>query len=168
LKPGKEEFMSDISTLDIGALVSNAIKEIFETMISMEVVILNGELPTNGEGNRLVGSVSFAGDVMGSVNINLPGSFARMITAAMLDMEVEEIQGDEEIHDVIGELCNMIGGDLKSRLCDSGLPCKLAIPSIASGSNFMIEPKGWSRKEQLGLQHQEYTALVEVYLKPGD
>ncbi len=168
LKRGKEEFMSDIGTLDIRTFVANAINEVFATMLSMEVELIDGEQQGTEEGNRIIGSVGFAGDVMGSVCIHVNDNFARLMTAAMLGMEVDEIEGEEEIHDVIGELCNMIGGDLKSRLCDSGLPCKLSIPSITSGNDFMVESKGWARKEQLGLQHQAHTALVEVYMKPGE
>jgi CheY-specific phosphatase CheX len=82
-------------------------------------------------------------------------------------MKVSEIEGEEDVYDVIGELCNMIGGHLKSRLCDFGLPCKLSIPSITCGNNFMVESRGWARKERLGFQYQEHTALVEVYIKLG-
>jgi CheY-specific phosphatase CheX len=157
--------MGDIGTLDIKTLVGNAIKEVFATMFSMEVVILNGEQVRIDGGSRIVGSVGFAGDVMGNVNIHVNGNFARLMTAAMLDMDVSEIEGEEEVHDVIGELCNMIGGDLKSRLCDSGLPCKLSIPSITCGNSFTVASRGWARKERLSLQYQDHSALVEVYMK---
>ncbi len=160
--------MHKIDALDIKAFVANSIKDVFATMFSMDVSIFNGQQPAVDEGERIVGSVSFAGDVMGSINVHVNDNFARSITAAMLGMEVDEIEDDEEVHDVVGELCNMIGGDLKSRLCDCGLPCKLTIPSIASGSDFAIESKGWARKENLRFQHQAHTAMVEVYLKPGE
>ena len=160
--------MVDIGTLDIKEFVGNSIKEVFATMFSMEVDVFNGEQQGIDEGNRIVGSVSFAGDVMGNVNIHVTDVFARQMTAAMLDMEVSEIKGEEEVHDVIGELCNMIGGDLKSRLCDFGLPCKLSIPSIACGNNFTVRSKGWASKERLSFQHEGHTALVEVYMKPGE
>ena len=161
--------MGDLGTLDIKAFVGNSIREVFATMFSMEVVIFtNGDQQGFDGGNRIVGSVSFAGDVMGNVNIHVTDDFARVMTAAMLDIEVSEIGGEEEVHDVIGELCNMIGGGLKSRLCDSGLPCKLSIPFISCGNSFRVESRGWASKERLSLQYQGHTALVEVYMKPGD
>lgn len=160
--------MDILSTLDIKTFVGNTIKDVFDTMFSMEVNLLDGDLEKGNGSDRIVGSVGFAGDIMGSVNVHVKKDFGRAITASMLEMEVDEVEGDEEIYDVIGELCNMIGGDLKSRLCDSGLPCKLTIPSIACGNNFVVGPRGWVRKEQLGLQHQEHTALVEVYMKPDE
>ena len=157
--------MSDIETLDIKEFVTNALINVFDTMFSMDVAILNGDVQILNSNNQIVGSVSFAGDVVGSVAIFVSEGFARIITAAMLDMEVAEVEGDEEVNDVIGELCNMVGGDLKSRLCDSGFPCNLSIPAITCGNDFKIESKGWMRKERLGFKHREHSALVEVYLK---
>jgi CheY-specific phosphatase CheX len=159
--------MDEIKTLDIKTFVANAINQVFETMFSMEVILLDGELRGAEGDNRITGSVGFAGDALGNLNIHVTDSFARLMTAAMLDMEVSEIEGEEDVYDVIGELCNMIGGHLKSRLCDFGLPCKLSIPSITCGNNFMVESRGWARKERLGFQYQEHTALVEVYIKLG-
>ena len=90
------------------------------------------------------------------------------MTAAMLGMETDEIEGDEEVHDVIGELCNMICGDLKSRLCDAGLSCELSIPSITCGKGFTIESRGWDRSEQFSFRSDNHTALVAVYMKSAN
>jgi len=56
---------------------------------------------------------------------------------------VDDIGSDEEVNDVIGEVCNMVGGDLKSRLCDAGFTSSLSIPSITYGESFRIQPEGW-------------------------
>jgi len=160
--------MNKINTLDLKSFVSNAISEVFDTMLTMEVELFDVDLQVAGDGNRIVGSVSFAGEVMGSISIYVSADFGRLMTAAMLDMELEEIECDEEVYDVIGELSNMIGGSLKSRLCDYGLPCELSIPSITTGSDFKIKSKNWSRYEGFAFRafrHQEHTGFVEVYIK---
>ena len=99
---------------------------------------------------------------------HVPRAFAAIMTAAMLDMEVDEIEGDEEVNDVIGELTNMISGELKSRLCDVGLSCELSIPSITSGTEFSINAKGWERLERFGFTCQQNNSLVEVYMKTSN
>ena len=68
---------------------------------------------------------------------------------------------------MIGELSNMIGGDLKSRLCDAGFECELSIPSITSGKDFNIESKGWAVNEAVCFQHGEHIALIEDFIKNG-
>jgi len=157
--------MSEIGTLDLKKLIGNAVDEVFETMLSMEVELLKGDFDISLNGDRIVGSVSFAGKVMGSIRIEVNTDFGRLITAGMLGMEPEEVEGTEEIYDVIGEMSNMIGGDLKSRLCDSGLPCELSIPSITSGKDFTIEAKDWVKHEKLGFRHQGHIGFLEVFMK---
>ena len=160
--------MSEINTLDLKAFIYNAITEVFNTMLSMEVEPLDTDLKESKDGAKIVGSVSFAGDVMGSIEIQISNTFARIMTAAMLGMELEDVEGEADVYDVIGEFSNIIGGDLKSRLCDSGFPCELSIPSITRGSDFEIEPMGWTRHERFAFRHQEHTALVKVFIRPGN
>jgi len=157
--------MDPINSLDLKGHISNAVTDVFEAMLSMDVEFPDTSPNFPMDGLQIVGSVSFAGKAMGSINLRLSENFARLITAAMLDMDEDEIEGDEEIHDVVGELSNMIGGDLKSRLCDAGLTCELSIPTITSGREFQVKPKGWARHECFGFNYQTQTALVDVYLK---
>jgi chemotaxis protein CheX len=157
--------MGNIDTLDLKAAITNSVCAVFDTMLSMSVTVTDRDLDLKSEGKRIVGSVGFAGKVMGNVSVHVNETFARLITAAMLGMETDEIEGDEEIFDVIGELSNMIGGDLKSRFCDQDLTCDLSIPSITSGSDFKTETKGWTRHESFVFQHKDNVALVEVFVK---
>ena len=108
--------MSDINTVGLRGFISGAMDEVFDTMLSMDIELTDERVQANVDGERIVGSVGFAGKAVGSVSIQVKEAFARSITAAMLGMEEDEIDGEEEILDVIGELSNMVGGDLKSRL----------------------------------------------------
>jgi chemotaxis protein CheX len=155
----------DLATFDLPTFLRGATQEVFDTMLSMELTEQDAQ--AFSESNRIVGSVSLAGSVSGTVNIHVSDAFANQITANMLGMEVDEIDSEEEVHDVIGELSNMIGGDLKSRLCDAGFVCELSIPSITSGNNFNIESKGWAVKEFVCFQYQEHIALIEAFIKNG-
>ena len=159
--------MTDINTLDLKTFITNAVNGVFDTMLSMEIEACDEDFHSNSHGKRIVGSVSFAGKVMGNVIIHVNEDFARLITAAMLGMETDEIEGDEDVYDVIGELSNMIGGDLKSRFCDADLDCQLSIPSITSGGDFRIDSKGWARREGLVFRNERNITLVEAYIKSG-
>ena len=160
--------MSSINSLDLKSLITNVVDNVFDTMLSMEVESIDGQTVEYNSGTQIVGSVGFAGAVLGNLNLHVDEEFACRITAAMLGMETDEIEGDEEVHDVIGELCNMICGDLKSRLCDAGLTCELSIPSITSGKEFKIESRGWDRSECFGFRSHKHTALVAVYMKSAN
>ena len=162
--------MSSIDSLDLKTLINNVVGNVFDIMLSMDVVSVDAAPPDNGngDGNHIVGSVGFAGKVLGNLNLHVGEGFAYEMTAAMLGMETDEIESDEEVHDVIGELCNMICGDLKSRLCDEGLTCELSIPSITTGNEFKIEHRDWDRSEQFGFRSNDNTALVAVYMKSAN
>lgn len=155
----------DLATFDLPTFLRGATQEVFDTMLSMDLA--EQEHKEFSGASRIVGSVSLAGSVSGTVNIHVSNIFAAQITANMLGMEFDEIDSEEEVHDVIGELSNMIGGDLKSRLCDAGFTCELSIPSITSGKDFSIESKGWAVKEIVYFEYQEHIALIEAFIKNG-
>lgn len=157
--------MTDINKLDLKGFCTTATRSVFHTMLSMEINIGNADPSMELTGTKIVGCVSFTGDVVGNFCIHISRDFARVMAAAMLGMEPDEIEDDDEINDVIGEVSNMIGGDLKSKLCDAGFPCMLSIPSVTSGSDFKIESKGWARHEKIAFDQNSQTSLVEVFVK---
>lgn len=158
--------MKKINSLNLKGLAINALNNVFDMMLDMTVEISDADSQEIINGNKIVGSVSFAGDLMGNVSIHVGDTFARIMAAAMLGMEVEEIEG-EEVDDVLGELSNMIGGDLKSRFCDIGFSCQLSIPSVTSGSDFKIKSRDWMQRECFAFCYQQHTALVDVFIKSG-
>uniref|UniRef100_A0A7C4MMW9 Chemotaxis protein CheX n=1 Tax=Desulfatirhabdium butyrativorans TaxID=340467 RepID=A0A7C4MMW9_9BACT len=157
--------MGDIQQLDLKSIAVNSTKQVFQTMLSMPIDVAASASESTISGSRVVGSVGFAGDVMGSIYIHVPGSFAKEMAAAMLGMEPDEIEDDDEVNDVIGEVSNMIGGDLKSRLCDAGFPCQLSIPNITRGTDFQIDTIGWVRHERIGFKKDNQGIVVDVYVK---
>jgi chemotaxis protein CheX len=158
--------MGGIQAIDLKGFVTNAVRGVFQTMLSMPLEA--AEPPAVEQlaaGRHIIGTVGFAGAVMGNVSLFVSLEFAREMTAAMLGMNVSEVGSDEEVHDVIGEVCNMVGGDLKSRLCDAGFTCSLSIPSVTCGVNLRAESKGWDRHERFGVRNSRHSALMEVYIK---
>jgi CheY-specific phosphatase CheX len=157
--------MTDINKLDLKGFCTTATRSVFHTMLSMEVNIGDADPAKDLSGSKIVGCVSFTGDVIGSICIHVSRQFGKIMTAAMLGMEPDEIDDDEEVNDVIGEVSNMVGGDLKSKLCDAGFPCVLSIPSVTTGSDFQIESKGWMRHEKIAFRQQDHLSLIEVFIK---
>jgi len=46
----------------------------------------------------------------------------------MLGLPPDEITGETEVNDVVGEATNMLTGGLKSWLCDAGSDCAVSTP----------------------------------------
>ena len=47
--------------------------------------------------------------------------------------------GDEEVLDALGEVANMVGGNVKGMI---DADCKLSLPTVAEGSNFRVAVPG--------------------------
>jgi flagellar motor switch protein FliN len=154
-----------LKNLDIKNQVSESIIEVFDTMLSMDLTEADTVSASDLDGVRKVGSVCFAGDATGLVNIQVSESFAVEMAASLMGMEPEEIEGEEEIEDLMGELGNIVGGNLKSAFTDAGLICALSTPSYTSGSDFMIESLNMERYERFAYSHQGNTVFVEMGVK---
>ncbi len=116
-----------------------SVQDVFQSMAS---VSLTSEEPSpmgdDAEG-QIIGSVDFAGEASGIICIYASLKFAKNVTSKMLGIAEAEVDSDEMVNDAIGELSNMVAGNVKSRLCDGGWPCTLTIPSIVRGQKLSVE-----------------------------
>ncbi|MBI9084139.1 MAG: flagellar motor switch protein FliN [Desulfobacterales bacterium] len=160
--------MSPSGTLDIKESIASSVRELFDTMLDMAVEPLAMGSRPPMEGHNLVGSLTFAGEVVGSINIQVDEPFARAMTAAMLGMEPEEIESEEEIKDVIREICNIVGGNLKTDFENAGMSCAISTPSITAGQDFEMETLNMDRYEYFGFQFETNTVFVELAVKAAD
>ena len=160
-----DEITKRINSVDIRTTIINSVIDVFYTMLSMEVEHINEVPGAFAEKQRTVGSVTFAGDVDGIFNIQVNDEFARAMAAAMLGIEVYEIESDDDVFDVIREMSNIIGGNLKSQFVDAGLSCILSTPSITNGTNFRVEAMGVIKTEQFVFSHKDQTIIVEAGVK---
>ncbi len=129
--------MKSLREVNFIPFMEKAAKNVFETMLGLNVSLVDGSAGLQG-GERVMGHVGVAGKVAGYICLTFSSEFSRFIAATMLGLDAEEI-GHSEVTDVIGELCNMVGGNIKSRLCDLGFDCVLTIPSVTSGTDFRFQ-----------------------------
>ncbi len=154
--------MDKIDAMDLKTIVTNAITEVFDTMLSMEVEAVDSDQQTGIDGNQVSGLIDIKGEIQGSINILTGDTFAGLMAASMLGMEPEEIEGEEEVNDVISEVLNIVGGNLKTALGNSGISCELSTPSISTGTGLEIESKDDQRLEKFAFHHQQHPIIVEI------
>ena len=160
-----EAISERINSVDIKNSVINSVIDVFYTMLDMEIEAIQDVPDSFVEEMRTVGSVTFAGEVDGMFNIQINDTFAKVMTAAMLGIEIEEIEGNEEVYDVIREVSNIIGGNLKSSFIDAGLSCVLSTPSITNGSDFKVTPSNVIKPERFLFSHNDHIIIVEAGVK---
>ena len=114
----------------LAGYVINATKEVFGTMVMMTLEDSYPlKEPVTSFHCSVTGMVGLAGTYTGILSIHCPKAFAMRITSNMLGMEVEEI--DDDVNDAMGEIANMIGGNIKNRM---PVPSGLSLPTVAVGA----------------------------------
>ncbi len=154
--------MSNLNKFDIGSNVADSTIEVFDTMLSIGLNLSDNDAIKIDEGERIVGAVNVAGKVLGTILIEVSREFARIMTASMLDIEPDEVEGFDDIKDLISEICNIVGGSLKSSFCDADLICELSPPSFTTGNDFIINPSNTERLERYVFLHDKHPVIIQV------
>ncbi len=109
-------------------------KEIFSSMVMMEISvkeIMTDHGPLN---DTITGMIGLAGTHKGVLAVHIPYGVAMAITSSFLMMDVTEI--NEDVHDAVGEIANMLGGNVKTILSDNGRDIDLSLPTTIAGSEY--------------------------------
>ena len=121
-----------IKQLCLNELLLDSTREIFETMIFMDIL---EDDPAQGqiENDAVLSSITFKGDLEGCLSIYCEKKCAQTIAMNMLGLDCLEEISDEDICDAIGEVVNMVMGGLKKRLHQTYGNIDLSIPQVVNG-----------------------------------
>ena len=121
--------------MEIGqAEIENVVKSIWESVIGAErLPVPTPELPA-GSGGFQTAFIQIAGAWEGAVVCISSVELVRRAAGAMFAMKPEELSTDL-LHDALGELTNMIGGNLKALLPG---PSFLCLPAVVEGSDYSV------------------------------
>jgi chemotaxis protein CheX len=129
---------ASMSEESIRASIAEITKGVFSTMVMLDVV---ADAPLNEPvinfHDTMTSMVGLAGAFSGVLAIHSPKNLALRITSNMLGMEVTEI--DDDVNDAMGEIANMIGGDVKHIFSPKGADINLSIPTVIYGSDYVLE-----------------------------
>lgn len=114
------------------AEVTRIVEDVFRTMLDMRVEQCpKASSPAPG---TLTASVHFAGEWRGAVLLQCRPAQAFVFTSRLM-AGVRPIRVDADVRDVLGELANMLGGNLKSVLPPG---VALSMPSVVEGSDYAV------------------------------
>jgi chemotaxis protein CheX len=135
--------------------------DIWSTMLGLDLRS-GGTAPTaaaGAEGPRVfTGCILITGDWEGAVTLDLPSGLARRAGAIMFGGAPEEV-ADDEIRDVVGELTNMTGGNVKALV---GGTCQLSLPAVTEGADYLVSLPGSSVVNRVQLDCDGELLLVTV------
>lgn len=124
--------------MDLQKNITDATKEIFETMIMLDITPGDPlEKSVNSFKCSVSGVIGLAGSCQGMLAIHTPDAVAKAITSSFLGMDVDEV--DEDVTDAIGELANMLAGNIKMVLDEAGKDVTVSIPSCIHGEEYSMD-----------------------------
>jgi chemotaxis protein CheX len=122
-------------------------RDIWSTMLGLDTVARTvpgfAELATP----VYTGCVQITGSWEGAVVVDCPAPLARRAAAAMLGIAEDDCTASD-LHDVVGEIANMTGGNLKAMLPGS---CQLSLPAVTEGMDYVLTVPGATVVASVGL-----------------
>jgi chemotaxis protein CheX len=133
-------------------------RDVGESFTGRAIDVADG-LPHRDGGAVTVGCVTVSGGWQGSVLLACPAQLARMAAAAMFDRPAEQLD-DREVADALGELTNMVGGNIKSLIPG---PSRLSMPAVTVGSSLTVPMPGMSLVSTVSLACEGLPLTVSVW-----
>jgi chemotaxis protein CheX len=128
------------SLAEISDRIIAATMELFTGMVMMEISVAGQPLVTLGPLKKsITGMVGLAGVHKGILAVHFSKQVALDITSSFVGVNVQEINAD--VQDAIGEIANMLGGNLKTILSDRGKDIQLSLPSTIFGDEYAVSPQ---------------------------
>ena len=109
-----------------GECVAEVAKEIFSTVCGVELEVRADE-DTNQDG-VVIALISIVGDIDWSIFIGLPRETAVKVAAQFAGFEIP--YESEDMGDAVGELTNVMGGQVKAVLDKRGVSGELSLPTV--------------------------------------
>lgn len=126
--------------MEIRNRVVGAAQEIFSSMVMIDIEVRDVDVASTSISltDSISGVIGLAGTHRGVLAIHLPDKVAIGITESFLGMDVAEI--DEDVEDAVGELANMLGGNVKAILSENGRDIELSLPTTIKGKQYDFQP----------------------------
>ncbi len=127
-------------------MVAQTVESVFLTMMDLEVS--PSRTPWAPSHDQLTSAVHISGDWNGALLFECDRRQACQFAGRFLSMDPPESVNDD-VRDVLGELANMIGGNMKSAVA-TGL--SLSMPSVTDGSDYGLRVCGSKIQDRLAFE----------------
>ena len=142
-------------------LLAEIVETVFMTMMSLEVS--SSDVPWSHKGERLSSCVHLTGDWNGVVVLECNSRQACQFAGRILAMDAPETV-DDDVRDVLGELANMIGGNMKSGMATG---VRLSMPTVMEGRDYDMRICGSQVLERIAFQCADGHFWVTVLSTKG-
>jgi chemotaxis protein CheX len=118
--------------------VCDAVETIWTTMFGLQATANPTMMAGRLKASTLTGCIYITGAWQGAVKVECSGGLARRVAAIMFGADVCDVTPDQ-INDALGELTNIIGGNIKALLPE---PSHLSMPAVTEGTDYLFSVPG--------------------------
>ena len=141
--------------------LAQIVGSVFETMMGLETV--ECDTPWFPHVDRMSAAVHLTGDWNGAVLLECSPEQACRFAGRFLSIDPPPAV-DNIVRDVLGELSNMIGGNLKCVLADG---IRLSVPSVVDGSEYSLRICGANVQARLAFDCVEGVFWITILVMPA-
>jgi CheY-specific phosphatase CheX len=144
--------------------IDEAVGNTFEVICGERPVLQQGQMPDRS-GPCVIGVISFVGDFSWSYCLGLPEATAPALAQSFAGFEIAFDSPD--MGDLVGELANVLGGNMISSLGNRGVRSQIGLPSVLRGSDIQtLLPKAMP-KAHYEFHSSQGTFWLEVAASPA-
>lgn len=131
--------------------IARIVEDVFRTMLRLETGL--APMPETAGPGSLTAAVQFVGEWMGAVLLQCTARQACQLASRLMP-GLQPTRVDEDVRDALGEIANMVGGNLKPMLPPG---VALSMPSVVEGNDYALHicggntTKTWSFSSDLGI-----------------
>jgi len=151
----------------VGDLLSKAVVETFETMVNMQLEVADPSTVAPAEHGYLTGTVRFSGQNNGQVTLAFSPHLSLIIVATLLGSDLDAEHSAETVNDTIGELVNIVTGNLQSKLCDADLQSEVGLPVVKFEKTLPSETVEGGSFDQFFFRSGMHTLAVSLSIDPS-
>lgn len=119
----------------------DAILNILETTASTQATAKKPYLKKDSLARgAITGVIRVTGKLTGTVSVSFSEPGILSIVSSMFGEPLDEL--NDEIKDAVGEIANMISGQVTNTIAQQGLDCKVRLDTVISGDNHQIPHVG--------------------------
>lgn len=145
--------------IDLEREIVDIVTQIGSIQLGWDVRVVEG--PPAGEpgGESVTASIQISGSFDGAVHVTCPREVAIQVAGRMFGRPFSTLM-DDEVRDALGELANMVAGNLKSRLAGRSL---LSLPTVVEGAGYEVTRLGSRLEAESELDTTAGRVRVRVY-----
>lgn len=140
--------------------VAVLIDEIWMTTLGLATQRIEpGQAPLPTSAETFDGIINITGDWQATVALQIPKVLAAHVAAVMFHLEPGTAPTTEDMQDAIGELTNMLGGNIKALLSGE---CHLSLPAVVEGRGYTVRVPSSHIAERVAFVCQGHQAVVNL------